>query len=181
LSRWPEIARRLRVPLGFVFAAIYICLARPTMASIVLGGTIALIGVLLRALAAGHITKNAVLATTGPYAVTRNPLYLGSIIIAAGFAVAARSLWIVLGLALLFFLIYVPVVRSEEAFLRSQFAEFAEYAQRVPRFLPRLTNIGNAAQGFSSRRYWGNREYNALLGTLAMLSALIFKLLVWLI
>jgi protein-S-isoprenylcysteine O-methyltransferase Ste14 len=177
VSRWPGIARRLRVPLGFAFAVVYLWLAQPTMASIVLGGTVALLGVLLRALAAGHITKNSALTTTGPYAVMRNPLYAGSIILAAGFALAARSLWVVAGLGLLFVLIYLPVVGSEEAFLRSQFSEFADYAQRVPRFFPRLTNIRNIAQGFSRERYWGNREYNALLGTLVMLAALTLKLL----
>ncbi len=177
MRRWSGIARRLRVPLGFAFAAMYLWLARPTMVSIMLGGTVALTGVLLRAVAAGHITKNTELTTTGPYAVIRNPLYAGSIILAAGFAVAARSAWVVAGLALLFVLIYLPVIGSEEAFLRSQFGEFTDYARRVPRFFPRLTNVRNIAQGFSRERYWGNREYNALLGTLAMLVALMLKLL----
>jgi protein-S-isoprenylcysteine O-methyltransferase Ste14 len=174
---WSGIARRLRVPLGFAFAAVYLWLAQPTAASIAIGGVVAMLGVLLRALAAGHITKNAALTTTGPYTVTRNPLYLGSIIIAIGFAVAARSLWVVVVLAALFLLIYLPVVGSEEAYLRSQFSEFPDYARRVPRFLPRLTNIRNITQGFSRERYWGNHEYNALLGTLAMIAALIAKLL----
>jgi protein-S-isoprenylcysteine O-methyltransferase Ste14 len=164
--------------LGFAFAVVYLWLARPTVACIVVGGIIALLGVLLRAMAAGHITKNAALTTTGPYAATRNPLYLGSIIIAAGFAIAARSWWIVFGLALLFLLIYLPVVGSEEAFLRSQFSEFSDYARRVPRFFPQPTGFSKLTQGFSRERYWGNREYNALLGTLAMLAALILKLLI---
>jgi protein-S-isoprenylcysteine O-methyltransferase Ste14 len=177
LSRWAAIARRLRVPLGFAFAGIYLWLAHPTPASLALGGILSLFGVLLRALAAGHITKNSALTTSGPYALTRNPLYVGSIVIAVGFAMAAHSWWIVFGLVLLFLLIYLPVIRSEEAFLETQFLEFAEYAHRVPRFVPRLTGIGVAAHGFSRERYWGNHEYNALLGTLGMLAALVIKLI----
>jgi protein-S-isoprenylcysteine O-methyltransferase Ste14 len=177
MKRWSGVARRLRVPLGFAFAALYLWLARPTAASIVTGGIVAVLGVMLRALAAGHITKNAALTTSGPYAITRNPLYVGSIIIAIGFAIAARSVWVVVALALLFLLIYLPVVGSEEAFLRSQFSEFTDYARRVPRFLPRLTNIRNLTQGFSRERYRSNHEYNAFLGTLAMIAALVVKLL----
>src|ERR1700756_3353774 len=94
MPSWSRIATRSRVPLGFAFAAAYVWLARPTWASLLAGFAIALVGIVVRALASGHIRKNAALATTGPYAYTRNPLYLGSIIIALGFIVAARNLWI---------------------------------------------------------------------------------------
>src|SRR5690348_3134898 len=132
------MARRGRVPLGFVLAALYLWLARPAWSSIVLGGAVALAGLALRAAASGYITKNSALTTTGPYAYTRNPLYLGSVLLAAGFALAARSWWIALALVLMFALIYLPVVRGEEAYLRSRFPEFDDYMRRVPRFLPRL-------------------------------------------
>ena len=89
---WSRLARRIRVPLGFAFAALYIFLAQPTLLSIVTGSIVALAGVAIRATASGHISKNSELTTSGPYAYTRNPLYLGSIVIAAGFAIAARSL-----------------------------------------------------------------------------------------
>ncbi|HVZ59246.1 MAG TPA: isoprenylcysteine carboxylmethyltransferase family protein [Terriglobales bacterium] len=178
MSNWSHIARRVRVPMGFVTAALYIWLARPTGPSISMGAAVALLGVGLRALASGHITKNSALTTTGPYAATRNPLYLGSIIIAIGFAIAARSLWVPAVLAALFLVIYLPVIRSEEAFLRSAFIEFDDYSRRVPRFLPRLAALPRVAEGFSSERYWRHREYNAFLGTAAMLAVLIVKLLV---
>ena len=88
-------------------------------------------------MASGHVKKNEQLATTGPYAYCRNPLYLGSIIIAIGFAIASRDVWVAIGIIGLFSVIYVPVIRGEEAFLRGQFAEYDSYARRVPRLLPR--------------------------------------------
>jgi protein-S-isoprenylcysteine O-methyltransferase Ste14 len=175
---WSRIARRIRVPLGFVFAAVYLWLARPTPASLIGGAAIAAIGVAMRAAASGYITKNAALTTTGPYAHTRNPLYLGSIVIAAGFAVAARSWWVVLGMVVLFAAIYLPVIRAEEVFLRSQFPEYADYARRVPRLLPRLRRAQAGGGTFSRERYLQHREYNALLGTALMIAALAAKL-VW--
>src|ERR687886_7025 len=95
-SSWSRIARRIRVPLGFAFAALYLWLAHPTWLSLGLGAVIAAPGVAIRALAAGHVRKNAEITTTGPYAYTRNPLYLGSILIAIGFAVAAMNWWTML-------------------------------------------------------------------------------------
>jgi len=135
---WSRIARRIRVPLGFVFAAVYFWLARPTWLSIAAGTAVALVGVLIRALASGHVKKNEELTTSGPYGYTRNPLYLGSIIIAIGFAVAARNVWIGVVLVVLFLAIYLPVIRSEEEFLRGKFSNFDEYVRTVPRLLPRL-------------------------------------------
>src|SRR5579864_3694315 len=137
LSSWGDTARRIRVPLGFVFAIVYFWLARPSRESLLVGAAICIPGLALRALASGHVQKNTCLTTTGPYAYTRNPLYLGSLMLAGGFAVAARSLWIALAIVALFLAVYLPVVRAEEEFLRLRFPEFAEYAQRVPRFLPR--------------------------------------------
>jgi protein-S-isoprenylcysteine O-methyltransferase Ste14 len=175
---YSRIARRIRVPLGFVLAALYLWLARPTWLSIAIGGAVALGGVALRAAASGHITKNAALTTTGPYAHTRNPLYLGSIIIGAGFAVAALNWWIVLAIAVLFVAIYLPVISSEEQLLRSTFPAFDDYARRVPRLWPRLRKGTTDSGSFSWNRYRKHREYNALLGALAMISALAVKL-VW--
>jgi protein-S-isoprenylcysteine O-methyltransferase Ste14 len=176
-TTWSQVARRIRVPLGFVFALLYLWLAQPTWLSIVIGAVIALAGVALRALASGHISKDSELTTSGPYAYTRNPLYLGSIIIAAGFAVAAISGWVVLAIVILFIAIYLPVIRSEEAFLRSRFPEFDAYARHVPRLLPRLRPHTSAAGSFSRQRYLRHREYNALIGTTAMMAALAAKLL----
>ena len=138
MPSWNRIARRIRVPLGFVFAAVYIWLARPTALSIVVGSVIASAGLIIRALASGHVKKNEVLTVTGPYAYTRNPLYLGSIVLACGFVIAARSWWIALIALAMLVAIYFPVISSEEAFLRSRFTEYSDYSQHVPRLLPRL-------------------------------------------
>ena len=174
---WPKIARRIRVPMGFAFAALYVWLARPTPGSIAIGALVALPGLLLRALASGHVQKNEQLTTTGPYAFTRNPLYLGTLILAAGFALAARSWWIVTAMVVIFVAVYLPVIKSEEAFLRQSFPEFSDYSARVPRLLPRFSGLGNATHAFSWQLYRKHREYNAILGSAAMIVALLIKLL----
>jgi protein-S-isoprenylcysteine O-methyltransferase Ste14 len=112
VAEWSGIARRIRVPLGFAFAASYLWIAHPNWRSIVGGTLLAVPGILLRALASGHVKKDEELTTTGPYAYTRNPLYLGSLIMAMGFALAARSVWVVLLIGLMFFVIYLPVIRA---------------------------------------------------------------------
>ena len=175
MASWQKVARRIRVPLGFLFAAAYIWLAHPTLRSIIAGSCVALVGLLIRALASGHVTKNEQLTTSGPYAYTRNPLYFGSLVLAAGFVVASRSWWIALIAAVMFFVIYVPVIRGEEAFLRSHFPEFEEYARQVPRLFPRLRAHQNSATSFSWDLYWKHREYNAALGATLMIVAMVMK------
>jgi protein-S-isoprenylcysteine O-methyltransferase Ste14 len=178
---WSRIARRIRVPLGFAFAVLYFWLAHPTWRFLALGGILIIPGLLIRALASGHVHKNEALATTGPYAYTRNPLYLGSLLIGIGFAVASRSWWVGVVLVLMFFVIYLPVIQSEEAFLRATFPEFEDYARRVPRMFPRVTPLHSSANEpvnkFSMDLYLKHREYNALLGTLALIALLLVKLI----
>lgn len=184
MPSWSRIATRSRVPLGFLFAAAYFWFARPTWISLGAGFAVAAVGVLVRALASGHIRKNAELAITGPYAYTRNPLYLGSIIIAIGFIIAARNLWIGIGALAMFAFIYLPVITAEEKYLRSAFPGYDLYAKEVPRFLPRLTpyraesNVDDGSTHFSSALYLRHREYNAALGAVLMLGALVLKMLV---
>lgn len=173
---WSKIARRIRVPLGFAFAALYVWLAKPNMPYLAVGVAIVALGVFIRALASGHVQKNEQLATTGPYAYTRNPLYLGSIIIAAGFGIAGRNWWIAAALVVFFLAIYLPVIRGEEAFLRDKFPEFEDYAARVPRLLPRVPTSRSAGT-FSWDLYRKHREYNALLGAAVLTAILIAKLL----
>lgn len=179
MPSWSTIARRVRVPLGFVFAAAYIWLARPTKMSIAIGSCIALAGLVVRGAASGHVQKNEVLATTGPYAYTRNPLYLGSIAIALGFVIAAKSWWVALIALVMLLVIYLPVIRSEESFLSAHFPEFADYASHVPKLIPRLRPYQSTPNAFSWHLYWKHREYNAALGMLLMLAILITKAL-WL-
>lgn len=177
---WQRIARRIRVPLGFVFAVVFLSLARPTAVSLACSLPVVVTGVWLRGYAAGYVKKNEELTRTGPYAYTRNPLYLGSMLIAFGFAGAARSVVIVLVLAVLFAVIYWPTIRSEEAFLRSEFPEYEGYARAVPRLLPRLTAAPTTASAgvFSRGRYLHHREYNAAMGATAIYAALAVRLLI---
>jgi protein-S-isoprenylcysteine O-methyltransferase Ste14 len=173
---WPQIARRIRVPLGFLFAGAYIWLSKPTSHSILIGSAIAFIGLTVRALSSGHVRKNEQLTMSGPYAYIRNPLYFGSIVMAAGFTIAARSWWIALIAAVFFFAIYFPVIRAEEEYLRGHFSEFEEYKRKVPRLFPRLTPYRSSAEAFSWHLYWKHREYNAALGSLLIAAILVAKL-----
>jgi protein-S-isoprenylcysteine O-methyltransferase Ste14 len=181
MPSWARIATRSRVPLGFAFAAGYLWFARPTWPWVFAGSVFVVAGLAVRAAASGHIRKNAELATTGPYAYTRNPLYLGSILMAAGFVLAARNLWIALATILMFMIIYLPVIRAEEIYLRSTFAGYDEYAVRVPRFFPRLGRRRSVApdisEGYSRELYMRHREYNAALGAALMMGTLILKML----
>jgi protein-S-isoprenylcysteine O-methyltransferase Ste14 len=179
MAEWSRLARRIRVPLGFVFAVLYFWLAKPSWRFLALGAILIVPGLLVRALASGHVRKNEALATSGPYAYTRNPLYLGSLLIGVGFAVAARSWWVGVALVVMFFAIYLPVIRDEEVFLRQRFPEFEEYERRVPRMFPRLVTRENDAAAFSMDLYLQHREYNALLGALAMVAALVVKIIVF--
>ncbi len=177
MASWSSIARRIRVPLGFAFAALYLWLARPTLRSVLIGASLVIPGLVIRALASGHLQKNEQLATGGPYAFTRNPLYLGSLILSVGFALAARSWWILAGIVLLFFVIYLPVIRGEEGFLRERFPQFDEYAREVPSLFPRVSRFSQRSGSFSWELYWKHREYNATLGSAAIVAALVVKLM----
>jgi protein-S-isoprenylcysteine O-methyltransferase Ste14 len=182
VDTWSRVARRIRVPLGFIFAVVYIWLAQPTRTSLIAGTLVLLPGLFLRGLASGHVQKDKQLTVSGPYAYTRNPLYLGSLMLAAGFAIAARSWWIVAVMLLMFAVIYVPVIAGEERYLRQTFPEYDDYARHVPRMLPRLTPYGSQQSAYSSARYWKHREYEASIGCAVVLAVLIVKLiakLVW--
>ena len=180
-STWQRIARRIRVPLGFVFAAVFLLLAHPGWESLAVSLLLVLPGLWLRGYAAGYVKKNQELTTSGPYAYTRNPLYLGSMLIAFGFAAASQSWLLTLVLSALFFTIYLPTIRSEEQFLRGHFATFAVYAQAVPRLFPRITPAPMAAPsaGFSRERYLHHREYNSSIGAAAIYVALLLRLLLF--
>jgi protein-S-isoprenylcysteine O-methyltransferase Ste14 len=181
ITRWQRIARRIRVPLGFLTAALYLFeLWRhaPRPAAIAWSLLLVIPGLWLRGYAAGYVKKNQELTTTGPYAHTRNPLYLGSMLLAAGFAVALMSWLVALVLALGFSVIYIPVIASEERFLRGAFSQFDEYCRRVPRIVPRLTPARDSSDDGSGRfslgLYLKHREYNALLGVLLLYLSLAF-------
>jgi protein-S-isoprenylcysteine O-methyltransferase Ste14 len=181
---WERFARRARVPLGFVVAAVFLVCARPTANTIFVSFLLVLPGLWLRAYAGGFVKKNAELTRGGPYAHTRNPLYLGSMAIAAGFAIAAGRWWLVPLLVLMFLAIYLPTIRSEEAFLRATFPEFEDYARRVPRLYWRVTaaefhDETPVGGRFSAERYVHHREYNAAMGAAAIYVALTLRMMLW--
>jgi protein-S-isoprenylcysteine O-methyltransferase Ste14 len=182
IARWQRVARRIRVPLGFLTAALYLYeLSRraPQPAAVAWSIALVLPGLWLRAYAAGYVKKNRELTSTGPYAHTRNPLYLGSMLIAAGFAVALLSWPVALALAIGFAVIYIPVIASEERFLRATFPGFEAYCHSVPRLIPRLTpapqsSTPGAAGSFSFSLYRKHREYNAAIGASLLYLSLLF-------
>jgi hypothetical protein len=167
---------RLRVPLGYLAGVALFALARPGPRSLLLGLLPALAGEALRLWASGHIEKTRVLATGGPYAHTRNPLYLGSVLMALGLAIAAASPWC-LALAVLYLAAFYPfVMREEAAFLRQRFpAEYAAWATEVPFFLPRLLPAGPRATRFDFARARANREWRTALGLLAAVALLYLR------
>jgi protein-S-isoprenylcysteine O-methyltransferase Ste14 len=175
MSNWQKIARRIRVPLGFAFAVIYLWLAHPTPRSLTAGICLIIAGLFIRALASGHVKKNEELTMTGPYAYARNPLYLGSLVLALGFLIASRSWTVAVIAAFLLFAIYLPVITGEENFLRARFPEFEEYSKHVPRLFPRLRPYRSSPGSFNWHLYWKHREYNAAIGAAFMIAALIAK------
>jgi len=175
-SGYAAWAARWRVPLGFALGIAYLIFSQPTLTLLAADGSVAFAGLLLRAYSAGYLTKNQSLATSGPYAHTRNPLYLGSSLMGLGFALAGGS-WS-LGVAFLaFFLaVYWPVMRREEQFLRREFGDiYVRYAATVPFFFPRWRRTSAAAEKFRWDRYRKNREYEAALGYVAGMVFLALK------
>ncbi len=177
-TAWQKIARRIRVPMGFVFAVVFLWLARPSGKTMLASLFLVLPGLWLRGYAAGYVRKNAELTTTGPYAYTRNPLYLGSMMIAFGFAGASGRWEVLVALAVLFAAIYIPTIQSEEAYLRERFAGFDDYARRVPRLLGWPRRVAGAAEAgsFSGALYRHHREYNSAMGSAAIYAALLVRL-----
>jgi protein-S-isoprenylcysteine O-methyltransferase Ste14 len=185
IQSWQKVARRIRVPLGFLAAALYLFSLwqhAPLPAAVAWSLALVLPGLWLRAYASGYVKKNRELTVTGPYAYTRNPLYLGSMMIAAGFAVALLSWPVALVLAIGFAIIYIPVIASEERFLRATFPGFDDYCRRVPRIIPRPTPAHIAglsgeqptAGSFSLDLYLRHREYNAAIGAALLYLSLLF-------
>ena len=168
---------RWRVRLGYIVAVVVLWLARPTPRSILLGAALGILGLWIRAYAAGHLHKQEVLTITGPYARTRNPLYFGSALLAVGAALAMNSWWAAALLLIYFALVYSFVMHREEMELRQKHGEvFDVYAATVPLFFPRLSTVtklmgGNG--GFSWQQYKKNHEYQAVIGFVLLLIGLV--------
>lgn len=173
---YADLVARLRVPSGFLLVAAFLWLSQPDWTSLAVGVPVSLAGLWLRGWAAGHLAKNQELAMSGPYAYLRNPLYGGTLLVAAGLVIASRRWELALLFAAVFGLIYLPVIQLEEQHLRSLFPSFADYTRRVPLLLPR----GRGMQGrlpFRWALYRKNEEYQAALGFLVGLAVLIWKTL----
>ena len=136
---YADAVARLRVPSGFLIVIVFAWFSSPTPLSMAVGIPLSLLGLALRAWAAGCLAKNRELATGGPYAYTRNPLYIGTLLVAAGLAIASRSPGLAVLFAAVFLLVYLPVIQNEEQHLRKIFPEYAAYAERVPALIPRLS------------------------------------------
>jgi protein-S-isoprenylcysteine O-methyltransferase Ste14 len=174
---YADFVQRLRVPAGFILLGGFALLAHPHWMSLVWSLPVILVGMILRAWAAGHLEKNEKLAVSGPYAYTRNPLYLGSLIVAGGFCVAAASWWLALLFLAAFVLIYLPVMEQEAAHLSNLFPDYGAYAKRVPLLLPWPSGSGSEGKPFSSALFWRNKEYKAWYASLAGMGLLMLK--VW--
>ncbi len=174
-KRYAHRAARLRVPGGFALAAAFAWWAEPAAFSLAVGIPVAALGLWLRGWAAGHLAKNERLATSGPYAYTRNPLYLGTLVVAAGLAIASRRWELAVLFAVVFGLIYLPVIEREEQHLRTLFPAYEDYARRAPLLWPGLPRPRARGDGFRWQLYFRNEEYLALLGFLAGVALLAWK------
>ena len=170
---YADTVAKLRVPGGFILVAAFIWLSAPSPASLIVGLPASIVGLALRAWAAGHLEKNTALADGGPYAYVRNPLYIGTLLTAAGLVIASRRWELGVLFAVVFLLIYLPVVELEEQHLRTLFPEYDSYAKRVPKLLPRFSS--SSSKRFRWSIYMKNQEFQALLGFLAGAIVLIYK------
>jgi protein-S-isoprenylcysteine O-methyltransferase Ste14 len=158
---------RLRVPLGFVFGALVLWLADPTMRSLVAGGVVAIVGEAIRIWAAGHLEKGREVTSSGPYRLTRHPLYLGSTIVGLGLAIAAASVAVALIVLGYLVVTLTAAIRTEERHLTEKFGEnYPEY--RAGRM--------SVERGYSLERAIRNREYRAAVGVVVVFVVLLAKL-----
>jgi protein-S-isoprenylcysteine O-methyltransferase Ste14 len=171
---YADFVQRLRVPCGFLLLAGFAWLSQPTMHSLLAGLPVSVFGLWLRGWAAGHLAKDRELATSGPYAYLRNPLYVGTLIVALGIVIASRNGWLALVFAAVFLLVYLPAVELEEQHLREIFPDYDIYANQVRRFVP--ARGWNGARRFSWALYRRNEEYKALLGFVLAVAWLYWKL-----
>jgi len=178
MQSWGKTAQKLRVPVGALIGVVFLLLMHPSVRSLWIGGVVTAAGSLLRLWAAGHIDKGRVLARGGPYALTRNPLYLGSFLMALGVLLAGQGYWLLLPFAIFFLAFYYPVMKAEEQELWQGHGDaYREYVAQVPLFLPRLSSAGGETSRFLWSRVLRNREHNTLAGLLLAEVFLVLKLL----
>jgi protein-S-isoprenylcysteine O-methyltransferase Ste14 len=170
---WKKLAQKTRVPAGTVLGILFLLWMHPSVRSLWIGGVIALSGACLRLWAAGHIEKGKILTQGGPYAFTRNPLYLGSFIMALGIMIAGQGYWLLLAFGAFFVTFYYPVMKAEEQELFNGYRdEFLEYTKRVPMFFPGFPKAHAASSTFSWPRVIRNREHRTMSGLILALALL---------
>jgi protein-S-isoprenylcysteine O-methyltransferase Ste14 len=178
MHSWEKIAQKTRVPAGTVLGILFLLWMHPSIRSLWLGGILALAGASLRLWSAGHIEKGKVLTQGGPYAFTRNPLYLGSFIMALGIIIAGQGYWLLAAFGAFFAIFYYPVMKAEEQELLNGYGdEFVQYTRRVPRFFPGAGKTGPAASRFLWSRVIRNREHRTVISLILALALLVAKTL----
>jgi len=176
MTSWKLKAQKMRVPSGTVLGVVFLLFMHPSMRSLWIGGIISLAGALLRLWAAGHIVKGRELTRSGPYACSRNPLYLGSLFMALGIIIGGQGYWLLPVFALFFITFYFPVMKAEEQALRRSYGDaFIEYSKNVPLFIPRFRFAGYPVSGFLWPRVIRNREHRNIIGLLFAEAVLILK------
>ena len=180
MTSWTRRAQKVRVPAGTVLGIVFLLFMHPSFRSLIIGGFFTLAGALARLWAAGHIEKRVRLARSGPYAYTRNPLYLGSFLMAFGVILAGQGYWLLPFFALFFIGVYFPVMRAEERDLEHAYGtDFLEYALTTPLFFPKKPGrpekleIAGSPVHFSWRRVRKNREHRNLISLLVVEAILI--------
>jgi protein-S-isoprenylcysteine O-methyltransferase Ste14 len=178
MESWGRTAQKMRVPAGTLIGLVFLFLLHPSVRSLWIGGLIAFSGALLRVWAAGHVEKGKALTQSGPYARTRNPLYLGSFLMALGILFAGQGYWLLIPFGVFFLSVYYPVMKAEEQELfRGYGSEFLDYARRVPFFFPSFRASGGRSAPFLWARVIRNREHRALAGLAIAEAFLIFRML----
>ena len=187
VTEWGKKAQKIRVPASMLLGIVFLVLMHPSIHSLLIGGVVALAGAGLRLWAAGHIEKGKSLAQGGPYAFTRNPLYLGSLLMATGVLVAGQGYWLLLPFGVFYAMLYYPVMKAEEKEMEERYGEkYKEYTRRVPIFIPRLGSGLAADSGgvaatpptFLWSRVVRNGEHRNL-GGLLLIGAFLFIRAIW--
>ena len=160
------LARR-RVALGFLFGLLALWLADPTPRPLAWGALVAIAGELVRVWAAGHLEKGREVTASGPYRLSRHPLYVGSSLMGVGLAIASASLVVAVIVAAYLAVTLTAAIRTEEAHLTEKFgAAYPEY---------RSGRADAAPRRFSFARAMRNREYRAMTGLAIALAILTLK------
>ena len=156
---WTELLARRRIAVGYIYVPVFFWLARPTLWWLVAGAVPVLAGLALRLWASGYLRKGEVLTEQGPYALCRNPLYLGSFLLLLGFAIGSASIWLLVASPAVFLLFYLPTMWREEKALLARFGvSYQAYAARVPRLIPRWPALDGGSRPWSWERVRRHRE-----------------------